>query len=88
MAENTFGVVSSTFVEAIHVELPDKGVHFAMTEVFGEDQLLKLISILDDELGAIGSPINDLGKLFILGKNKTTLRISKVFEMKPATSAT
>ena len=36
MAENTFRVVSSTLVKTIHVELPDKGVHFAVPEVFGQ----------------------------------------------------
>ena len=67
MAENTFGVISSTFVKAIHVKLPYKGVHFAVTEVFGEYYLLELIGILNDEFSAIDSPIYDLANLLILG---------------------
>lgn len=52
MAENTFRVVSSTLVKTIHVELPDKGVHFAVPEVFGQDYLLELVDILNDEFSA------------------------------------
>jgi hypothetical protein len=67
MTENTFGVIGSAFVEAVHVELPDEGVHFAVTEVFGENYLLELIGIFNDELGAVGSPIDDLAELLVLG---------------------
>jgi hypothetical protein len=57
MAENTFGVISSTFVKAVHVELSDKRVYFAMSEVFRKDYLLEFIYIFDDELSAGRSPI-------------------------------
>jgi hypothetical protein len=52
MTENTFGVISSTFVKTIHVELPDKGVYFAMPEVFRQHYLLKLTDIPNDEFSA------------------------------------
>jgi len=87
MAEYTLGVISSAFVKTIHVELPNEGVHFAVTKVLREYYLLKLISIFDDEFRAVGSPIYDFGKLLVLNQNKTTLRISNVFAMNPATSA-
>lgn len=57
MAENTFGVISSALMKTVHVELSDKGVHFAVSEIFGEDQLLELIDIFDDEFCAGWSPI-------------------------------
>ena len=50
MAEDTFGMIGATFVESIHVELPNEGVHFAVSEVSGENYSLKLVDIFDDEL--------------------------------------
>lgn len=35
MAEYTFGVVCAALMKAIHVELPDEGIHLAMAEVSG-----------------------------------------------------
>ena len=52
MTEDTFGVISPTFVEAIHVELSDERVHFGVSEVTWKDNRLKLINVLDDELRA------------------------------------
>lgn len=49
MAENTLRVISSAFVEAVHIELSDEGVHFAVAEVSGKDDGLELIDVLDDE---------------------------------------
>jgi len=52
MAENTFGVISSTFVKTIHVELSDKGVHFTVSKVFWQHNLLEFVDILNDEFSA------------------------------------
>lgn len=52
MAEHTFGVISSTFVETVHVELADKRVHFGVSEVSGQDDCLELVDVLDDKLRA------------------------------------
>ena len=66
MAEDTFGVIGSAFVEAVHVELPYEWVHFAVSEVAREDYGLEFVDIFDDELGSGGSPIGNLWKLLIL----------------------
>ena len=50
MAEDTLGVISPTFVEAVHIELTDEGVHFGVTEVSGEDDGLEFVDVFDDEL--------------------------------------
>ena len=50
VAEDTFGVISPAFVEAVHVELSDERVHFAVAEVSGQDDGLELVDVLDDEL--------------------------------------
>ena len=49
MTENTLRVISSAFVKAVHIELSDEGVHFAVAEVSGKDYGLELIDVLDDE---------------------------------------
>jgi len=40
MFESAFEVVVFDFVEAIHVELPDKAVNFIVPEVFGQNNFL------------------------------------------------
>lgn len=87
MLECAFEVVMFHFVEAIHVELPDETVHLFMPEVSGEDDLLKLHDVLDDELTATGGPVNDLLILLHLRPTILTPKISKALLTKPATSA-
>lgn len=86
MAEHTLGVIRPAFVEPVHVELTYERVHFVVAEVLGQYYLLELGDILDDELCARGSPICNLGEIFILHPTTSTLSISKVFAMNPATS--
>lgn len=50
MAEYALGVICAALVESIHVELADEGIHLAVTEVSGEDDGLKFVDVLDDEL--------------------------------------
>lgn len=40
--------------------LTNEAVDVLMSEVFGEDMLLKRFDIIDDELGAVVQPVNDL----------------------------
>lgn len=51
MTKYALGVICAALVEAIHVELPDEGIHLAVAEVSGEDDGLKFVDVLDDELG-------------------------------------
>jgi hypothetical protein len=73
-------------MEAIHVQLPDKAVDFIMPKIARQDNLLKFVDIFDDEIESGCRPICDFVELIILNKIVLTLRISKVFAMKPATS--
>jgi hypothetical protein len=57
-----------------------------VTEIFGQNNLLKLVDVLDDELSASRAPVNNAGKVLILNKRIYTLRISKVLAINPATS--
>lgn len=66
MAEHTFGVVCATLMKAVHVELSDEGIHFAVAEVLGEHYLLELVDVLDDEFAAVGRPVDYFGELLIL----------------------
>ena len=52
VTEDTLGVISPTFVEAVHIELADERVHFRVSEVAGKDDGLEFVDILDDELRA------------------------------------
>jgi hypothetical protein len=59
MFEGAFVIVVFDFVKTIHIELPDKTVNFVMSEIFGQHYFLKFVDIADDELAAIGGPINN-----------------------------
>ena len=50
MTEDTLGVISPAFVEAVHIELADERVHFGMSEVSGEDDGLEFVDVFDDKL--------------------------------------
>lgn len=66
MAKNTLGIVLPRFMEAIHVELPDKAVDFLMPKKSREDYFLKLIDILYDKIFAGDAPKYYFTKFFIL----------------------
>lgn len=74
-------------MEAIHVKLAYEAVDFIVAEIAGEDDLLELVDILDDELDSGWCPVCDFIELFVLGKKTCTFNISKVLAIKPATSA-
>lgn len=86
MAKNAFCAVGPTLMEAIHIELSDERIHSVMTEVFRQYHLLKLVDILNYKFQARRTPVCDFGKFLILNAFETTLRISKVLVIKPATS--
>ena len=50
MSEGAFKMVMFHFMEAIHIELSDKAIHFFMSEVSREDNFFKLDYIFNDEL--------------------------------------
>ena len=49
MTKDTFRMIGSALVEAIHVELSDKRVQIAVPEVSGKNNSLKLIRIFDNK---------------------------------------
>jgi len=57
-----------------------------VTEKFRENNLLKLVDVLNDELSARWAPVNNSREVLILNKRRGTLRISKVLAINPATS--
>ena len=78
MFECAFEVVVFHFVEAIHVELSDEAVHFFMSEVAREDDLLEFDYISNNKFSSIGCPIDYLLVLLDLNKSISTPNISKV----------
>jgi hypothetical protein len=86
MTENTFGRVMTCLMKAIHVELTNKTVHFCMTKVSRQYDLLKFCDVFDYKLYSWVGPPWDLRELRILIRLESTLRISKVLPMKPAIS--
>jgi hypothetical protein len=73
-------------VEAIHVELSDEGIYFAVSKVLRQHNLLKPIDIFDDKFRSRRSPICNFGKFIILSDLVSTFRISYVLAIKTATS--
>lgn len=62
-------------MEPIHVQLSDKTIDVPMSEVFGENDFLKLVNVFDGKLLPISHPLNDLGVFIVLGKVTGTLII-------------
>jgi hypothetical protein len=81
-----FEVIVLHFVEAIHVELPYKAVHFFVPEVPGQHYLLELHDILDDKLESVGRPVDNFLVVLNLSNGIVTPSSSKVLKTKPATS--
>lgn len=52
MTKYAFRMISSRLMKAIHVELPYETIDLIMPKVFRQDQLLKLIDILNDKLAS------------------------------------
>ena len=74
MFECAFEVIMLHFVEAIHVELSDEAIHFFVSEISGQDNLLEFDDVFDDELKTVGGPVNNLLILFDLNYGRSTLR--------------
>lgn len=65
MAKNVLAGIFATLMEAVHVELSDERVDVSMSEVFGEDMILKLIYLFDSEFTPVGHPVDDGFVLFV-----------------------
>lgn len=50
MTKDTFRVICTGLMKAIHVKLSNEAVDFVMPEISRQNNLLKLVDILDDEL--------------------------------------
>ena len=74
MTEYTFSCVFSRFMKPIHVELSDEGVNLTVTEIFRQNDIFKLINVLNHKFMAGGSPKNYFIELGVLHK-KTIIRI-------------
>ncbi len=86
MAEDALAAVLAGLVKAIHVELANETVDLAVPEVLGQDSLLELDDVFDDEVLARGAPVDDLPVLLILPQNTLTFKMSKVLLINPAIS--
>jgi DNA-binding MltR family transcriptional regulator len=64
--EGAFEVIMLGFVKTIHVQLPDKAIHFVMTEIFRQDDLFEFDYVLDCELASTRRPIDDLEEIWLL----------------------
>jgi hypothetical protein len=85
VAKGAFEAVMFDLVEAIHVELPYKTVHFVVSEETWQNDLLEFDHVLNHELQSIRGPINYLLVLFNLYHITRTPRISNVLNTNPAT---
>ena len=79
-------MIFAGLVKSIHVELTNKTIHLSMAKELGEDNLFKLVDILDNKVPAGGAPVDNLGMFVRLCKRKDTLRMSKVLATNPAIS--
>ena len=59
VAKYIFAGIFSAFVEAVHVELANKGVDIAVSEVFGQDVILEVIYLFDGKLSSVVHPVYD-----------------------------
>ncbi len=73
VAEDTPGILFPSLVKAVHVELnkkmkylADEAVDVAVAEVFGKNNFLKFVDVLDDKLGAACRPKDNLVELRVL----------------------
>lgn len=44
-----FEIIMFSFVKSIHIQLPDKAVHFVMSEIFGEDNFFEFRNVFDSK---------------------------------------
>jgi hypothetical protein len=59
MAKDVLAWVLAGFMKAIHVELANEAINVAMSEVLGQDLVLKLFNLFDRELTSACCPLND-----------------------------
>jgi hypothetical protein len=60
MLESAFKAIMFDLMEAIHVELSNKAVHFIVTEVTRKNNLLEFNNVFNDKLKAVWCPVNNL----------------------------
>lgn len=73
--ENIFVLLVAYFVKVIHVELSHEGGEVTMAKVDGENLLLKLVDVDDDEVGAFLVPGHHILIIVVLNRNRRTYKI-------------
>lgn len=73
MAKNVLTWIFTTLMETIHVELSDERVDISVSEIFGEDMVLKIIYLFDSKFTPVGHPVDDCFILFVLKYFKALL---------------
>lgn len=61
--EGGLEVIMLGFVEAVHVELPYKTVHFIVPEIFGQDDFLEFGYVFNGEFCSVRGPVDDFDKI-------------------------
>jgi hypothetical protein len=61
-----FGVSGSLFPEAVHVELADEGGEVGVLEVYGQNQIGKVLDIVNDEADSVMVPFYNFGEVGVL----------------------
>lgn len=73
--ENIFVLLVANFVKVVHIELPHEGGEVAMAKIDGENLLLKLVDVDDDEIGAFLVPRHNILIVVVLNRNRRTYKI-------------
>ncbi len=60
MLESAFKAIVFDLMEAIHVELPHKAIHFIVTEVTRKNNLFEFNNVLNDKLETVWCPVDNL----------------------------
>lgn len=60
MLESAFKAIMFDLMEAIHVELPNKAVHFIVTEVTRKNNLFEFNNVFNDKLETVWCPVDNL----------------------------
>lgn len=75
MLENVFIGLVSDFVKVIHIKLTHERGEVPMPEVYRQNFLFELLSVIDDEGDTVWVPTDDFFELLVLNRNDGTSRI-------------
>jgi hypothetical protein len=74
---------ASFFIEPIHVQLADKGMHVRVLKVLGQNLVSEFNRIFDNEACAIRNPVDNVFKLLLLNdEGAVTSSMSNVLRRK------